>query len=100
LVSLLRPEVKTLELELSRFHWDRADRVLMSSLRELLTQFAAEDDTLPTLERIHLLRAADDEDEDLALTTKEQFPRTLHSHILPLKARGIRVFVDDCEICV
>jgi hypothetical protein len=92
-VSLLRPEVKTLELELSRYNSKR-------SLWELLTHFAAEDDTRPTLEKIHLRSGESpyDDHDDHDMTTVHGFSSTLRSHILPLKARGIRVFVDDREI--
>jgi hypothetical protein len=97
-VPLLRPEVKMLELELTAFDCGRPDRALAVGLWELLSQFAAEVDTLPTLEQIHLRSGETNVDD--ALTTIEGFSSTLRSHILTLKARGIRVFVDGDEIGV
>jgi hypothetical protein len=96
-VPLLRPEVKTLELELSA----SLVYVLGANLWELLTQFAAEGDTPPTLEKIHL-RSVENiyDNDDPGITTVQGFSRTLLSHIRPLKARGICVFVDHREICV
>jgi hypothetical protein len=102
-VPLLRPEVKTLELELSSFLlMHSVDQRLAVSLWDLLAQCAVDDGTQrpATLEKIHLRSeesAYDDEDHDI--TTVEGFSSTLRSHIHPLKARGIRVFVDGCEIC-
>jgi hypothetical protein len=95
-VSLLRSEVKTLEVNLGNYHTE-----LDGDLWALLSQFAAEGETLPTLEKIHLHPEApgDDDDEDLALTAKEEFLRKLRSsYILPLNTRGIRVFLDDREM--
>jgi hypothetical protein len=100
-VPFLRPEVKTLELELScpTFHDDEEPVLrpaLTTSLWELLTQFASEDGPLPTLETIRV--SATDTDGKPTPTAEEGFLCTLRSHVLPLNAQGIRVFVDDDEI--
>jgi hypothetical protein len=103
-VSLLRPEVKSLELELSSFLLIySADNQLGVSLWELLAQCAAEDDTQrpATLEKIHMRSLDTGRDSDLDdIMRIEGFSSTLRSHVLPLKARGICVFVDGREICV
>jgi hypothetical protein len=96
-LPLLRPEVKTLEVEYTRHLWERRDHTLTKILLRLLTELAVEDDTLPTLEKIRLRST---EIHDLAPTTKERYIKVLSSHIPPLKARGIRVFVQDCEVYV
>jgi hypothetical protein len=97
-VSLLRPEVKTLELEFSSATWKDYNHELTTSLWDLLTQFAVEDDKLLTLEKIYLHTP---EHHDLAPTTQNGLDlNTLRSHILPLKGRGVRVFVNNREICV
>jgi hypothetical protein len=96
---LLRPEVKTLELGFSSFSSEREQLALKVTLWALLTQFAAEEDTHSTLEEIHLRSTRSYDDDGLTLTTVKGFLSTLRSHILPLKAHGIRVFVDDREIC-
>jgi hypothetical protein len=97
-VRLLRPEVKTLKLELSSFYWESHGHALMTSLQELLTQFAAENDTPSTLDKIYLHVP---ESPALTPTTKNGLDLgALRSHIPPLNACGIRVFVGDCEICV
>jgi hypothetical protein len=101
LVPLLRPEVKTLELEFTRFIWERCEREITVSLCDLLTQFTAENDTRPTLEAIRLSagdvvgkpKPRDPEDGKFLLCT-------LRSHVLALNARGIRIFVDDNQICI
>jgi hypothetical protein len=98
-VPLLRPEVKNLEFEFKKYMWESSEQALTIMLLELLAQFAAEHSALSTLEKIRLRSSAGPTGSyDLAPTTKEGFLRTLGSHILPLKAHGIRVFVEDCEI--
>jgi hypothetical protein len=92
-VPLLRPEVKTLELEFSSLTWEHTKHALTW---ELLKQFAAEGDTLPTLETIRL--SATDMDGKLKPTTDEKFLCTLRSHVFTLNERGIRVFVDDIQM--
>jgi hypothetical protein len=97
LVSLLRPEVRTLGLEFDSFVWKHVVNDLTVSLWELLMQFAAEDDRLPTLETIRL-STSDIEGEHQPISD-EGFLCTLRSHALTLNARGIRIFVDDDQIC-
>jgi hypothetical protein len=102
-VSLLRPEVKNLELEFNGFSWEEHEQALTTSLWELLTQFAVDDDKPPTLETIHLLKLTRDFDSGKRRDNpmkEEPFRCTLRSHALGLNARGIRIVVDDAQICV
>jgi hypothetical protein len=97
LVLLLRPEVKTLELEFNDSIWRLHVHTLTSILRELFSQLAIDVERLSPLENIHLRSMGN---HDLAPTTKEGFLDSLGSYILLLKARHIRVFASDCEISV
>jgi hypothetical protein len=99
-VSLMRPEVKTLELEFTKFSWEHHGRELTTSLWELLTQFVAENDTPPTLEAIRLTARNLDAGLCDNPMKEEKYLHTLRSHVLGLSARGIRISVGDTLICV
>jgi hypothetical protein len=98
IVPLLRPEVKTLVLVFSFFTWEHGKHALSTTLWELLGQFAAQGDTPPTLEAIRL--SVKEEKGKLKLVAGKDFLSALRSQALALNARGIRIFVDDDQICI
>jgi hypothetical protein len=85
---LLRPEVKTLKLDLQDVHWGDEPR-----LWALLSAFASLDHS--HVEHIKLIRI--DSEPAAHRTGEASFKDLLYQHILRLNRRGIRVYAGDCE---